>query len=146
LKRRGKQPKKLKVVLDTNILVSAWLWEGNESKIVELVENGLIIGYTSPLLIREFERVMNYPKFRLSKEEIVGAIGYYQIILRTIEPKTMVNIIRDDPADNRALDCALSAKANAIVTGDKHLLALGRFKNTRILTSAEFLKFIAGNR
>jgi len=48
------------VVLDTNILASAWLWEGNESKIVELIENGLVIGYTSPLLIREFEKVMNY--------------------------------------------------------------------------------------
>jgi len=146
LKRRGKQPRKLKVVLDTNILVSAWLWEGNESKIVELIENGLVIGYTSPLLIREFEKVMNYPKFRLSEEEIASAVGYYQIILRTIEPKTMVNIIRNDPADNRILDCAFSAKANAIITGNKHLLALGRFKNIRILTSAEFLKLIASNR
>jgi len=142
LKKRGKQPRKLKVVLDTNILVSAWLWEGNESKIVELIENGLVIGYTSPLLIREFEKVMNYPKFRLSEEEIASATGYYQIILRTIEPKTMVNIIRDDPEDNRVLDCALSAKANAIITGDKHLLALGRFKNIKILTSTEFLRLI----
>lgn len=142
MKKRGKQPRKLKVVLDTNILVSAWLWEGNESKIVELIENGLVIGYTSPLLIREFEKVMNYPKFRLSEEEIASATGYYQIILRTIEPKTMVNIIRDDPEDNRVLDCALSAKANAIITGDKHLLALGRFKNIKILTSTEFLRLI----
>ena len=142
MKRRGKQPRKLKVVLDTNILVSAWLWEGNESKIVELIENGLVIGYTSPLLIREFEKVMNYPKFRLSEEEIASATGYYQIILRTIEPKTMVNIIRDDPEDNRVLDCALSAKANAIITGDKHLLALGRFKNIKILTSTEFLRLV----
>jgi len=142
LKKRGKQPRKLKVVLDTNILVSAWLWEGNESKIVELIENGLVIGYTSPLLIREFEKVMNYPKFRLSEEEIASATGYYQIILRTIEPKTMVNIIRDDPEDNRVLDCALSAKANAIITGDKHLLALGRFKNIKILTSTEFLRLV----
>jgi len=72
----------------------------------------------------------------------VSAIGYYQIILRTIEPKTMVNIIRDDPADNRVLDCAVSAEANVIVTGDKHLLALGRFKNIKILTSKEFLRLI----
>jgi putative PIN family toxin of toxin-antitoxin system len=57
LKRRGKQPKKLKVVLDTNILVSAWLWEGDESKIVELIGNGLVTGYTSLQLIQEFEKV-----------------------------------------------------------------------------------------
>jgi len=142
LKKQGKQPKKLKVVLDTNILVSAWLWEGNESKIVELIENGLVIGYTSLQLIQEFENVMNYPKFRLSEEEIASAIGYYQIILRTIEPKIVVNIICDDPADNRVLDCALSAKVNAIITGDKHLLELGKFKNITMLTSTEFLKFI----
>ena len=142
MKKQGKQPKKLKVVLDTNILVSAWLWEGNESKIVELIENGLVIGYTSLQLIQEFENVMNYPKFRLSEEEIASAIGYYQIILRTIEPKIVVNIICDDPADNRVLDCALSAKVNAIITGDKHLLELGKFKNITMLTSTEFLKFI----
>ena len=142
MKKRGKQPKKLKVVLDTNILVSAWLWEGNESKIVELIENGLVIGYTSLQLIQEFEKVMSYPKFRLSEEEIASAIGYYQIILRTIEPKIVVNIICDDPADNRVLDCALSANVNAIITGDKHLLELGKFKNITILTSTEFLKFI----
>ncbi|MEM2089193.1 MAG: putative toxin-antitoxin system toxin component, PIN family [Thermoproteota archaeon] len=142
MKKRGKRLKKLKVVLDTNILISAWLWEGNESKIVELIENGLVIGYTSLQLIQEFEKVMNYPKFRLSEDEIASAIGYYQIVLRTIEPKTAANIIRDDPADNRVLECALSAKANAIITGDKHLLALGKFKNIRILTSTEFLKLI----
>ncbi|MBO3809110.1 MAG: putative toxin-antitoxin system toxin component, PIN family [Candidatus Brockarchaeota archaeon] len=142
MKKRGKQPKKLKAVLDTNILVSAWLREGNESKIVELVENGIVTGYTSPHLIREFEKVMNYPKFRLSEEEILSAIGYYKIILRTIEPKTTVKIVRDDPADNRVLDCALSARADAIITGDKHLLALGKFKNIKILTSTQFLKLI----
>ncbi|MEM1554216.1 MAG: putative toxin-antitoxin system toxin component, PIN family [Thermoproteota archaeon] len=142
MKKRGKQPKKPKVVLDTNILVSAWLWEGNESEIVEMIENGLVIGYTSPQLMQEFEKVMNYPKFRLSENEIASAIGYYQIVLRTIEPKTAVNIIRNDPADNRVLECALSAKANAIITGDKHLLAPGKFKNIRILTSTEFLKLI----
>lgn len=85
---------------------------------------------------------MNYPKFRLSEEEILSAIGYYKIILRTIEPKTTVKIIRDDPADNRVLDCALSARADAIITGDKHLLALGKFKNIKILTSTQFLKLI----
>ncbi|MBS7649444.1 MAG: putative toxin-antitoxin system toxin component, PIN family [Thermoproteota archaeon] len=142
MKKRGKQPKKLKVVLDTNILVSAWLWEGNESKIVELIENGLVIGYTSPQLIQEFEKVMNYPKFRLSEDEIVSAVGYYQIVLKTIEPKTIIKIIRDDPADNRVLECAFSAKAHAIITGDKHLLALGEFKNIKILTSTEFLRLI----
>ncbi|MBO3769385.1 MAG: putative toxin-antitoxin system toxin component, PIN family, partial [Candidatus Brockarchaeota archaeon] len=92
--------------------------------------------------MQEFEKVMNYPKFRLSENEIASAIGYYQIVLRTIEPKTAVNIIRNDPADNRVLECALSAKANAIITGDKHLLAPGKFKNIRILTSTEFLKLI----
>lgn len=142
MKKRGKQPEKLKVVLDTNILVSAWLWEGNESKIVEMVENGLITGYTSPQLIQEFEKVMNYPKFRLSEEEIASAIGYFQVILRTVEPKTTVNIIRSDPADNRVLECALSARANIIITGDKHLLALRRFKNIKILMSTRFLKLV----
>jgi predicted nucleic acid-binding protein len=85
---------------------------------------------------------LNYPKFRLSEDEITSAIGYYQIILRTIEPKTAVNVIHDDPADNVVLDCALSAKADVIATGNRHLLALGKFKNVEIFTSSEFLKSI----
>ncbi|MGQ9513789.1 MAG: putative toxin-antitoxin system toxin component, PIN family [Thermoproteota archaeon] len=143
MKKQGKyQRKKLKVVLDTNILVSAWLWEGNESKIVELVESGLIVGYTSPSLMQEFEKVMKYPRFKLSNEEISSAVGYYQVILRVIEPKTAVNIVHEDPADNKVLDCAISTNANVIITGDRHLLALQKIKNMKILSSTEFLKLI----
>ncbi|MBO3842083.1 MAG: putative toxin-antitoxin system toxin component, PIN family [Candidatus Brockarchaeota archaeon] len=64
------------VVRDANILVSAWLWEGNESKIVELVENGIVTGCISLQLIQEFEKFMNYPKFKLSEDEIASAIGF----------------------------------------------------------------------
>ena len=141
MSRSGSIPrKKIRVVLDTNILVSAWLWEGNESKIVELTERGILLGYSSPKLIDELKSVLNHPKFKLSQEEVASAISYYGVVLRVVEPRIVVNAIREDVADNEILACALSVKASSIVTGDRHLLALNTYKGVKISTSREFLR------
>ena len=130
------------MVLDTNILVSAWFWEGNESRIVELAERGIVLGYSSPKLIDELKSALIYPKFDLSQEEITSAVSYYGMVLRIVEPRIVVNAIREDAADNEVLACALSVKAYAIVTGDRHLLALSTYKGVKISTSREFLRFM----
>jgi len=127
------------VVFDTNVLVSAWLWEGNESKVVELAERGLVLGYSSPQLIDELKSVLMHPKFKLSEGEVWSALSYYEMILRVVEPRISINMIREDTADNEVLACALSVGANTIVTGDRHLLALRRYKGVTISTSIEFL-------
>jgi putative PIN family toxin of toxin-antitoxin system len=124
------------------VLVSAWFWKGKESKNVELAERGLVSGYSSPQLIDEFRKVLMYPKFKLTEDEISSALGYYELVLRVVLPRTSVDAINEDPADNEVLACALSAGADIIITGDKHLLALGEYKGTKISTSAGFLESI----
>jgi len=147
LKRQGRaQRKKFKGVLDTNVLVSAWFWEGNESKIVELVERGLLLGYTSAQMTDELRSALAHPKFQLSERDISIAMGYYELILRTIEPRIGVNAIHGDPSDNKILACAISVRADVIITGDRHLLTLGKFKDVKISTSAEFLGTVLRGR
>ena len=130
----------LRVVFDTNILVSAWLWEGNESMLVESAELGVIHGYSSEPLIDELCVALSYPRFGLSQDEVASIRSYYLLILDIVHPEQTVNAISDDPEDNRVLECALEAKADYIVSGDNHLLGLVEFSGIKIVKAAELLQ------
>lgn len=130
----------IKAVFDTNVLVSAWLWEGNESKLIESVEEGIIRGYTSKQLIEELCRTLRYPKFNLSQDEVESIRSYYLLLFKIVRPKKTIDIILEDPEDNRVLECALEAQAEYIVSGDHHLLDLGEFRGIKIVKAAELLK------
>lgn len=133
----------LKAVFDTNILVSAWFWEGNESKLIESVEEGFIHGYSSKQLIEELYRTLRYPKFNLSQDEVESIRSYYLLIFEIVSPKQAIDIILEDPSDNMVLECALEAEADYIVSGDHHLLNLGEFREVKIVTAAELLKTLS---
>lgn len=132
-----------KAVFDTNILVSAWFWEGNESKLIESVEEGFIHGYSSKQLVEELCRTLRYPKFNLSQDEVESIRNYYLLIFKIVSPKQAINIILEDPSDNMVLECALEAEADYIVSGDHHLLNVGEFRGVKIVTAAELLKIIS---
>lgn len=129
-----------KVILDTNVLVSALFWSGAEAAVVELVESGILEGYTSPAIIDELTRVLRYPRFGLTKEEVENASDYYKTIFVVVRPEARIDAIREDPDDNRLLECALEARADLIVTGDRHLLKICSYGGTRIVRASEFLK------
>ena len=133
----------LKAVFDTNILVSAWFWEGNESKLMESVEEGLIHGYSSKQLIEELCRTLRYPKFDLSQDEVESIRSYYLLLFKVVTHKQAIDIILEDPSDNMVLECALEAKADYIVSGDHHLLNQGEFRDIKIVTSAALLKTLS---
>ena len=132
----------LKVVFDTNILVSAWLWEGNESKLIESVEEGIIHGYSSEQLIEELCRTLRYPRFDLSQDEVASIRGYYLLLFKIVRPKQTISIILEDPEDNRVLECALEAEADYVVSGDHHLLNFGEFRGIKIVKAVELLKVL----
>ncbi len=132
-----------KAVFDTNILVSAWFWEGNESRLIESVEEGHIHGYSSKQLIEELSRFLRYPKFNLSQEEVESIRSYYLLLFKIVNPRQTIDIIMEDPSDNMVLECALKAEADIIVSGDHHLLKLGAFREIKIVTAAELLKALS---
>ena len=133
----------LKAVFDTNILISAWFWEGNESRLIESVEEGLIHGYSSKQLIEELCRTLRYPKFNLPQDEIESIRSYYLLLFNIVNPKQTIDIIMEDPSDNMVLECALEAEADYIVSGDHHLLKLGELRELKIVSAAEMLKTLS---
>lgn len=137
---KRKPLKKIKVVFDTNILISAWFWDGSESKLIELVEEGVLEGYTSPQLLSELRKALEYPKFKLQQNEIETIYDYYALVLKVVEPKHAVKIITENPEDNKVLECAIEAEANYIVSGNHHLLGLREFKGIRIVRVKELLE------
>jgi len=134
----------MRVVLDTNVIISAFLWAGKVNKILDLIENKKIEVYTCPEQIIELKGVLERPKFKpifikakLKPEIIVsGFLNSAQLIKQEVD----VDVIQADPADNVILACALSAGAQYLVTGDKHLLSLKKFQKIKVLTPNEFLE------
>lgn len=131
----------IRLVLDTNILISALGWkEGNPRKIFEGCLFGKYRLIESMDLIREFLDVFERDKFSfISEEDKQEFIVQLFEICDLIETKTKINIIEDDPKDNIVLECAYDGKAEYIVSGDPHLLKLKEFKGIKIITPKNFL-------
>jgi len=138
-----KEPLKVKVVFDTNVLISAWFWDGNESRLIEFVEEGKIEGYTSPQLLNELKKALEYPRFRLQQNDVETIHDYYALVLKVVEPKHSVDTIVEDPEDNRVLECAVETEADHVVSGNHHLLALKEFRGIRIVRAKEVLERLA---
>lgn len=138
----GKRKKEaIKVVLDTNILVSALLFKGELSKIVDLWKKGRIIPFFSRETFDEFMRVLEYPKFSLTNTEIKTilekeVLPYFEVVDVADEFKGVCR----DPDDNKFLSCAVSASANLIVSGDKDLCDLRTYRSVRIVSAIEFIR------
>jgi putative PIN family toxin of toxin-antitoxin system len=138
----GKKEKTIgRVVLDTNILVSALLFKGDLAKIVDLWKKGKIIPVLSRETFAEFEAVLEYPKFSLTRQEIKVIIEeellpYFEVIEITED----VEGICRDTADDKFIACAVSASADFIVTGDKDLLDMGKYKAIKIISASVLLK------
>ena len=139
----------MKVVLDTNVIISAFLWAGKVNKILDLIENKKIDVYTCPEQIIELKGVLERPKFKpifikaKLKPEII--VSGFLNSARLIKQVMNINVIEVDSSDNIILACALSAGAEYLVSGDKHLLSLKKFQKTKILKPKEFLENINYN-
>lgn len=140
----GKKEKVRKVVLDTNVLVSALLFKGEMSKIVDLWRKKKIIPVISKETFKEFKTVLAYPKFSLTEEETVAIIEENILpFFEVVEITSNINGICRDPNDDKFLSCAVSAGADYIVSGDKDLWDLGRYKSVRIISVADLLRRVS---
>jgi putative PIN family toxin of toxin-antitoxin system len=130
----------VRVVLDTNAVISALLFSGVSSKLVSLWQNGLITPLLSRPILDEYLRVLSYPKFELSEKEIKELIQEEILpFAEVVRPKRRLRVVRRDPSDNKFLECAVAGKASVIISGDKDLLSLGRYRRVRIQSPAQFL-------
>jgi len=129
------------VVIDTNVIVSAILFGGIPGRLIPLWQRGRIKPLASKEIIDEYIRVLAYPRFELSEAEI-NFILYSEILpyVDVIEVNERPALVKADPSDDKFIQCAVTGKAVAVISGDRHLISLGPFGKIKILTPGEFLK------
>ena len=129
----------MKVVFDTNIFISAFAIPGGRAEEAYLL--GLRRKFTLyslvPILTETVQKLRE--KFGWEKNKIINFLRTIAGVATMVKPQSHLHLLSDDP-DNRILECAEEAKADFIVTGDRHLLSLKHFKSTDIITLSDFLK------
>jgi uncharacterized protein len=129
----------VRVVADTNVLVSALIFPGGPPEtFYRLALEGRIDLVTSRPLLTELGRVLT-EKFGWQPEQAEQAVAQVIRLAELVDPDEAISEIRADPADNRVLEAATAGNAAAIVSGDQHLLALGAWRGISIQTPAGFV-------
>ena len=131
----------MKVVFDTNIYISAFAIQGGNAEEAFLQAiRGTFILYTSVSILTETAQKLR-EKFDWDEEKIIRLLKLISKVAKVLKTKSAINILKDAP-DNRILECAIEGNVDYIVTGDKHLLALKKYKNIEIISLSNFLNLI----
>lgn len=131
--------KKIRIILDTNLWIS-FILTNDYSRLDTILRNKNIQLLVSIELLEEFIEVAQRPKFRkyFSGEDLSLLVSLIEKNAEIVAVKGNVQACRD-PKDNFLLSLALDGKATRLITGDKDLLVLNKFRNTKILTIQDFL-------
>jgi putative PIN family toxin of toxin-antitoxin system len=131
-----------KVVIDTNVFISAFGWDGKPEAILRLMEQRKIVNYTTSDIYSELQRVVAYPKLKFSSKLQINILEFVFSWSRFVKPKEAVSVVADDPDDDKFLSCAIASNSTSIISGDPHLLSLGSYRDIPIMTPAQFLVHI----
>ena len=130
----------LRVVLDTNVIVSAVVSGGKPRQLLDKGIDGRFQIVVSEFILKEVGTVLRRPKFRASEDEIGNII---LTLMQSGDVTTVTSsfkVVEEDPADDAILNTAFDGGAEILVTGDRHLLELKEYKRTKILSVSEALK------
>lgn len=122
----------MKVVLDTNIFISAFLKGTLSEEIIRLCEKGIINNYISQEIARETSTKLSQ-KFKVKDKDTKDFITLINSFSKMVNPKERVTSNLEDPGDNKILECALEARVDLIITLDHHLLKLKVFRNIAVI-------------
>jgi uncharacterized protein len=139
--------KKVKVVFDTNVWISIFMEKKLRDEFLQVKEDLTV--YISEDIGLEISKVLQYSQVA----EILRKIGIREkdvlrivaVNSKKVEPKLKLHVVNEDAEDNKILECALASGADIIVSGDKHLLKLSKFRKTKILTPKEFFESLKRN-
>ena len=131
----------MKIVIDTNVFISAVLFGGEADKILSLGKGKKVTIVISKEILNEYIKVLAYPKFKLTDEEIKSIIGEELLpIVTIVNVNSIIKYIKADPEDDKFLSLAVDGQADYIISGDKHLLDVKKYKKFKIITIKEFLE------
>jgi len=132
-------PSSIRVVIDTNLFISSF-FGGVPREIIDLWKNGEIILCLSQSIVEEYIEVLNRlglkDKQELSKLTKLFAEGYNSIFAATTPH---IEIVKDDPDDNKFIECAVELESKIIISGDKHLKEIKKYIDIEIMSPREFI-------
>jgi putative PIN family toxin of toxin-antitoxin system len=132
----------MRVVLDTNVVVSALIWGGTPFRLVQAATAGDIELYTSPVLLAELREVLSREplagRLVAQRSSVEAAIGLYGELAISVSPLAAPRTVPGDADDDHVVAAAVAARADLIVSGDRHLLDLGgEYQGIRIVSPAQ---------
>ena len=145
-KRTPRPPPVIRVVLDTNVLISALLFSGPPSQLVSAWQSSRLRPVVSAQILEEYLRVLPYPKFDLTSTEIRSLIEEEVLpFIETVKvPPLAIPKVRD-PDDTKLITCAMTAGVRWLVSGDDDLLSLQRVQSVEIVSVTVFLQHLKRN-
>jgi putative PIN family toxin of toxin-antitoxin system len=134
----------VKLVVDTNLVVSALLKpQSNPALVISLILRGDCSLCLTKDIMTEYAEVLAREKFqRLDRPKVNELLSKLKKLALWIEPKVSLHEVVQDPADNALLECALEAKAEFLITGNIHHFPFKKYRQTLIVTPAEFMAHI----
>lgn len=137
----------MRIVVDTNIVISGLLWHGSPRHMLDAARNGAVTVFTSAELLAELEDVLRRPKLASliarvpsTSDELVDA---YRALATVVTASPLPTPVSADPDDDAVLACAIAADAEVIVSGDDDLLRLASYQNIPILTASALLALLS---
>jgi putative PIN family toxin of toxin-antitoxin system len=137
----------MRVVIDTNVTASRYISpQGAPAEVFGLWEQQVFELLVSEAILAEYERVLQYDKIRsrhrMSDDRIRQVIDDFREVAILVTPAETLNVIPEDPTDNRFLECAVAGGAQYIISGDRHLRDLGDYRGIQILTPRALLTLV----
>ena len=130
----------MRLVVDTNIMISALGWKGSEYTLMRKIFEGKAEMFFSAEILSEFQKVVQRTRLGFSRDKIEEFMVALLEVGSLVVPEKRVNIIKVDPSDNKFLEGAQEARANYLVSGDEHLLKVREYEGTRIVRAKKVLE------
>ena len=131
----------IRIVIDTNVYISALMFGGLPGSLLDLVFLRSFVTLISPDLLRELDEKLRL-KFEVSPEDASTILERITGAADVVQPEETLHVVKEDPDDNRVLECAVTGQADYIVTGDRHLLQLSEYRGITVLRVRQFLDSI----
>jgi putative PIN family toxin of toxin-antitoxin system len=128
-----------RVVADTNVFISALMFGGLPGRFLDLALGRRFALITSKVLLDELDEKLR-GKFAVSERDALAIRAKLEGNATIVDPDFELHAAAEDPDDNRVLECAVAAKADLIVSGDRHLLRIGRYEGIAVVTVRQFLE------
>lgn len=130
----------MRIVCDTNVLVSGILFGGPPREVLLLASRGRVTNCISGDILSEVEKVLLRPKFKITPEQVSGILMLFRDTFEVVLPVRRFKVVLSDPDDDRILEAAVAAEAETIVSGDRHLLSIGSWGGIRIVSPGDLLR------